>query len=116
MRSPASKGHKSNHIDVADAAGANRTRERSGSARRLPDMTELNHVLSKQLELNRSRRVTTEGRELLKAALGLTRDEAEKVYRKAQVTTGRLTETEVDIVLSEKTDPAQRHLGIHRRR
>ena len=56
-------------------------------------MTELNQVLSKHIEQNRGRRVTTEGREkLLKAALGLTRDEAEKVYRKAQVTTGRLTE------------------------
>jgi hypothetical protein len=49
----------------------------------LPDMTELNQVLSQQLELSRTRRVTTEAREkLLKAALGLTRDEAEKVRRR----------------------------------
>ncbi len=76
----------------------------------LPDMTELNQVLSKQLEQNRGRRLTTESREkLLKAALGLTRDEAEKVYRKAQVTTGRLTETEVDIVLSEKKQLIRRN-------
>jgi hypothetical protein len=69
----------------------------------LPDMSELNQVLTHQLEQSRSRRLTTEGREkLLKAALGLTRDEAEKVYRKAQVAAGRLTEEEVDIVLSEK--------------
>jgi SpoVK/Ycf46/Vps4 family AAA+-type ATPase len=76
----------------------------------LPDMTELNQVLSQQLDLNRSRRVTTEAREkLLKAALGLTKDEAEKVYRKAQVTTGRLTEAEVDIVLSEKKQLIRRN-------
>jgi SpoVK/Ycf46/Vps4 family AAA+-type ATPase len=76
----------------------------------LPDMTELNHVLSQQLELSRTHRVTTEAREkLLKAALGLTRDEAEKVYRKAHVTAGRLTEEEVDIVLSEKKQLIRRN-------
>jgi len=76
----------------------------------LPDMTELNQVLSKQLEQSRGGRVTTEGREkLLKAALGLTRDEAQKVYRKAQVTTGHLKETEVDIVLSEKKQLIRRN-------
>jgi len=76
----------------------------------LPDMTELNQVLSKQLDQNRTRRLTTEAREkLLKAALGLTRDEAEKVYRKAQVTTGHLTESEVDIVLSEKKQLIRRN-------
>ena len=76
----------------------------------LPDMAELNQVLSQQLELSRTRRVTTEAREkLLKAALGLTRDEAEKVYRKAQVTSGRLTEAEVDIVLSEKKQLIRRN-------
>ncbi|HEY9647166.1 MAG TPA: AAA family ATPase, partial [Chroococcidiopsis sp.] len=70
----------------------------------LPDMAELNDVLTQQLDqLRTPRRITTETREkLLKAALGLTRDEAEKVYRKAKVTAGRLTEEEVDIVLSEK--------------
>jgi len=76
----------------------------------MPDMAELNQVLSQQLELTRNRRITTETREkLLKAALGLTRDEAEKVYRKAQVTTGRLTEEEVDIVLSEKKQLIRRN-------
>ncbi|MBD3883219.1 AAA family ATPase [Phormidium tenue FACHB-886] len=76
----------------------------------LPDMSELNQVLSQQLEQSRNRRPTTETREkLLKAALGLTRDEAEKVYRKAQVTTGRLTEAEVDIVLSEKQQLIRRN-------
>jgi SpoVK/Ycf46/Vps4 family AAA+-type ATPase len=76
----------------------------------LPNMAELNQVLSNQLEVSRTRRVTTEAREkLLKAALGLTRDEAEKVYRKAHVTAGRLTEEEVDIVLSEKKQLIRRN-------
>lgn len=76
----------------------------------LPDMAELNQVLTNQLEQARMRRITTETREkLLKAALGLTRDEAEKVYRKAQVTAGRLTEEEVDIVLSEKKQLIRRN-------
>jgi SpoVK/Ycf46/Vps4 family AAA+-type ATPase len=76
----------------------------------MPDMGELNQVLTNQLEQVRPRRITTETREkLLKAALGLTKDEAEKVYRKAQVTTGRLTEEEVDIVLSEKKQLIRRN-------
>lgn len=77
----------------------------------LPDMTELNEVLSRQLEQSRNRRLSTEAREkLLKAALGLTRDEAEKVYRKAQVyTKGQLTENEVDVVLSEKKQLIRRN-------
>ncbi len=76
----------------------------------LPDMAELNQVLSQQLERSRSKRISTEVREkLLKAALGLTRDEAEKVYRKAHVTAGRLTESEVDIVLSEKQQLIRRN-------
>ncbi|MBE9128178.1 MULTISPECIES: AAA family ATPase [unclassified Coleofasciculus] len=76
----------------------------------LPDLAELNQVLSNQLEQTKARRTTTETREkLLKAALGLTRDEAEKVYRKAQVKAGRLTEGEVDIVLSEKKQLIRRN-------
>ncbi len=76
----------------------------------MPTMGELNQVLTQQLDLNKTRRITTETREkLLKAALGLTRDEAEKVYRKAQVTAGRLTEEEVDIVLSEKKQLIRRN-------
>ncbi|MDX2232666.1 MAG: AAA family ATPase [Leptolyngbyaceae cyanobacterium bins.349] len=77
----------------------------------MPDMTELNLVLSQQLELTRNnRRISTETREkLLKAALGLTKDEAEKVYRKANVTAGRLTEAEVDVVLSEKKQLIRRN-------
>lgn len=46
---------------------------------------------------------------LLKAALGLTQDEAEKVYRKAVVMHGRLTEAEVDIILSEKKQLIRRN-------
>jgi len=77
----------------------------------MPDMSELNLVLSQQMELTRNnRRITTEAREkLLKAALGLTKDEAEKVYRKAHVTAGRLTEAEVDVVLSEKKQLIRRN-------
>ncbi|HEY9848888.1 MAG TPA: AAA family ATPase [Leptolyngbyaceae cyanobacterium] len=76
----------------------------------LPDMAELNQVLTQHLDTARARRLTTEAREkLLRAALGLTKDEAEKVYRKAQVTTGRLTEAEVDIVLSEKKQLIRRN-------
>lgn len=77
----------------------------------LPSIADLNKVLSGQLEQNvRQRRISTEGREkLLKAALGLTKDEAEKVYRKAQVTAGKLTEREVEIVLSEKKQLIRRN-------
>ncbi|MBD1831657.1 AAA family ATPase [Trichocoleus sp. FACHB-90] len=76
----------------------------------LPDLAELNQVLTSQLEQTRNRRTTTEAREkMLKAALGLTRDEAEKVYRKAYVKTGRLTESEVDIILSEKKQLIRRN-------
>jgi SpoVK/Ycf46/Vps4 family AAA+-type ATPase len=76
----------------------------------MPDMAELDQVLSKQLEQSRGRRITTDAREkLLKAALGLTRNEAEKVYRKAQVTAGRLTEEEVGVVLSEKKQLIRRN-------
>lgn len=77
----------------------------------LPSIADLNKVLSGQLEQNvRQRRISTEGREkLLKAALGLTKDEAEKVYRKAQVTAGKLTEAEVEIVLSEKKQLIRRN-------
>ncbi|MDB9520125.1 AAA family ATPase [Roseofilum reptotaenium CS-1145] len=73
----------------------------------LPDLEALNQVLSAQLG---SSKIKTNVREkLLKAALGLTLDEAEKVYRKAQVTAGRLTESEVEIVLSEKKQLIRRN-------
>lgn len=76
----------------------------------LPDLGELNQVLSSQLERVKTRRTSTEVREkLLKATLGLTKDEAEKVYRKAFVKAGKLTEEEVDIVLSEKKQLIRRN-------
>lgn len=46
---------------------------------------------------------------LVKAALGLTQEEAEKVYRKAVVMHGRLSEAEVDIILSEKKQLIRRN-------
>lgn len=76
----------------------------------LPNLSELNQVLSARLAKSRGNRLSTETREkLLKAALGLTKDEAEKVYRKAQVKTGKLTESEVEIVLSEKKQLIRRN-------
>ena len=76
----------------------------------LPTLQELNQVLDRQLEKIKNRRISTEVREkLLKAALGLTKDEAEKVYRKAYVKAKRLTEEEVEIVLSEKKQLIRRN-------
>ena len=76
----------------------------------LPNLAELNKVLSAQLKNTKNSRIKTEAREkLLKAALGLTKDEAEKVYRKARVKSGRLTEEEVEIVLSEKKQLIRRN-------
>jgi len=76
----------------------------------LPNLAELNQVLSARLAKSRKSSINTETREkLLKAALGLTKDEAEKVYRKAQLKTNQLTEAEVDIVLSEKKQLIRRN-------
>ncbi len=76
----------------------------------LPTLQELNQVLDRQLEKIKNRRISTEVREkLLKATLGLTKDEAEKVYRKAYVKAKRLTEDEVEVVLSEKKQLIRRN-------
>jgi SpoVK/Ycf46/Vps4 family AAA+-type ATPase len=76
----------------------------------LPSLADLDRVLSNQLEQTRQRRLSNETREkLLKASLGLTKDEAEKVYRKAYVKRGKITEEEVDIVLSEKKQLIRRN-------
>ncbi len=76
----------------------------------LPNMSELNQVLTAELNKSGMSGISTEGREkLLKAALGLTRDEAEKVFRKSRVMAGKLTEGEVDIVLSEKKQLIRRN-------
>lgn len=75
-----------------------------------PNLAELDQVLSDRLANSKGNRLDTETREkLLKAALGLTKDEAEKVYRKAQVKAGQLTENEVEIVLSEKKQLIRRN-------
>jgi SpoVK/Ycf46/Vps4 family AAA+-type ATPase len=76
----------------------------------LPELSELNQVLTQELRKGKNKRLKPEVKEkLLRAALGLTRDEAEKVYRKAQVKSGRLTEEEVEIVLSEKKQLIRRN-------
>jgi SpoVK/Ycf46/Vps4 family AAA+-type ATPase len=76
----------------------------------LPGMAELSEVLNDELKNSKNKRLKPEVKEkLLRAALGLTIDEAEKVYRKAQVKAGRLSESEVDIVLSEKKQLIRRN-------
>jgi SpoVK/Ycf46/Vps4 family AAA+-type ATPase len=76
----------------------------------LPSLTALDRVLSHQLDQTRQNRLSSEAREkLLKASLGLTKDEAEKVYRKAYVKRGKITEAEVDIILSEKKQLIRRN-------
>jgi SpoVK/Ycf46/Vps4 family AAA+-type ATPase len=76
----------------------------------LPTIAELEEVLGLQIGQPRLKKLAPETKEkLLRATLGLTHDEAEKVYRKAQVTTGRLTEDEVEIVLSEKKQLIRRN-------
>ena len=74
----------------------------------LPDIEALGQVLEKVLADKRlistqAEPLAPDTREmLLRAALGLTVEEAEKVYTRAHITSGRLTEAELDIVLSEK--------------
>ncbi|MEM8602734.1 MAG: AAA family ATPase [Cyanobacteria bacterium P01_H01_bin.121] len=76
----------------------------------LPTFSELGDVLSQYLSRSKVHDISPEGREsLVKAALGLTRDEAEKVYRKAQVMRGRLSEEDVDVILSEKKQLIRRN-------
>ncbi|ERN40519.1 ATPase of the AAA+ class [Rubidibacter lacunae KORDI 51-2] len=75
----------------------------------LPSLSELDDVLQEQIDKT-NRRVTTDVREkLLKAALGLTRDEAEKVFRKAYVKSAQFTEAEVDIIHTEKKQLIRRN-------
>ena len=76
----------------------------------LPDLAELDQVLTKQLEQTKQGHIDNAVREkLLRATLGLTRDEAEKVYRKVYVTSQRFSEAEVDVVLSEKKQLIRRN-------
>ncbi|HIK38417.1 MAG: AAA family ATPase [Geminocystis sp.] len=76
----------------------------------LPEAGELDGVLEGVVRKGRVRPPSPEVREkLVRAALGLTLDEAEKVYRKAIVQSGRLSEEEVEIVLSEKKQLIRRN-------
>jgi SpoVK/Ycf46/Vps4 family AAA+-type ATPase len=76
----------------------------------LPTRKELDRVLTQQLALTPQRSMAAEDRErLLTAALGLTKDEAEKVFRKAYIQRGRLTGDEVSIVLAEKRQLIRRN-------
>ncbi len=88
----------------------------------LPTMADLDQVLDqhlKQTQAQTSKRngtplthtqLSSEDREkLVHATLGLTLDEAEKVYRKATVVTGELTAEAVDIVLTEKKQLIRRN-------
>jgi SpoVK/Ycf46/Vps4 family AAA+-type ATPase len=77
-----------------------------------PDLEELSELLE-SLERSpgddRPVQLTAEGREkLLKAALGLTLDEAEAVLAKALVRDGMLTDAGVDLVLAEKKQIVRR--------
>jgi SpoVK/Ycf46/Vps4 family AAA+-type ATPase len=76
----------------------------------LPTRKELDQVLTQQLNQTPQRSMASEDRErLLTAALGLTKDEAEKVFRKAYIQRGRLTGDEVSIVLAEKRQLIRRN-------
>ncbi len=75
---------------------------------RLPTMSEIGQVfdrvfLDKRLNTSEHPPVAGDEKEtLLRAALGLTVDEAEKVYTRALISTGKLSQDVLDIVLSEK--------------
>lgn len=76
----------------------------------LPTLPELRQVLDRHLLRHRQPPLGEPVKEkLLKAALGLTKDEAEKVYLKAQITAGQLTADEVEIILSEKKQLIRRN-------
>lgn len=76
----------------------------------LPQASELDQVLEKALKRSGGKQLSPEVKERLRrAALGLTIDEAEKVYRKALVKAGKLSDEEVEIVLSEKKQLIRRN-------
>lgn len=76
----------------------------------LPTAAELDEVLTQQLVQIKQTRLDRSLREkLIAAAQGLTRDEAEKVFRKALVRSGRLTEAEVAVVAAEKKQLIRRN-------
>ncbi|MBF2057642.1 MAG: AAA family ATPase [Cyanobacterium sp. T60_A2020_053] len=76
----------------------------------LPEFADLGEVLEQALQRYRQKKLDFNTKEkLIHAALGLTIDEAQKVYRKAQVKAGKLTDEEVEIVLSEKKQLIRRN-------
>ncbi|MBR6098624.1 AAA family ATPase [bacterium] len=73
----------------------------------LPTLDELKSLLNEMIELNKGTGITIKLNEnakekLCKAAQGLTLQEAENAFARAMVTTGQLTENELDIILEEK--------------
>ncbi|SRR5579875_28352 len=74
----------------------------------LPTIKEIGQVFDRvfadgRLNAGETQPLPPDAREaMLRAALGLTVEEAEKVYTRALISAGRLTEKELDIVLSEK--------------
>lgn len=76
-----------------------------------PTAAEIEKVLDKQLSATQQiQQLSPIGKEkLVQAALGLTEDEAEKVYRKAFVKAQQLTPNEVEIVHSEKKQLIRRN-------
>lgn len=76
----------------------------------LPTAEEIAGVLEQHLRQTKANRLAPEAKEhLIQAALGLTEDEAQKVYRKAFVQAKKLTQSEVEIVLSEKKQLIRRN-------
>jgi ATP-dependent 26S proteasome regulatory subunit len=75
----------------------------------LPTVNELDEILSAHIPAGSPKLMPEVREKLLRASLGLARDEAEKVYQKAKVTTGRLSEHEIDIILSEKKQLIRRN-------
>jgi ATP-dependent 26S proteasome regulatory subunit len=76
----------------------------------LPTSEEIAGVLEQHLRQTKANRLPPEAKEhLIQAALGLTEDEAQKVYRKAFVQAKKLTQSEVEIVLSEKKQLIRRN-------
>lgn len=73
----------------------------------LPTLDELKSLLNEMIELNKGTGIIIKLNEnakekLCKAAQGLTLQEAENAFARAMVTTGQLTENELDIILEEK--------------
>lgn len=73
----------------------------------LPTLDELKSLLNEMIEMNEGTGIViklngNEKEKLCKAAQGLTLQEAENAFARAMVTTGQLTEKELDIILEEK--------------